>query len=459
MIVFMLGDERLAHYLYKGVILLLFSNFFRFSKIKTIALMVLFMLPYSDYVFALTDEEANTFAQQAYEEAVRLARVSNIEMASLYFVNALAFNPGRLDIITDYTSMILGSVKNNNTEIPLDMLDAIDNFLNLQATTVKPQDIPQIVKLREIVSDTREELNSKVVPQVALMSNNRTELEVRKYKNKANQARKLNDFIKCLDDAQKLLDSNGKTDDEVTETLQIARVLDEGIKQISDLMRLVDERELEAFHMYYLQLMESSLQQLVILGSRLPRQIYVELLTVKDNVDRKVNEISEAHSATVLAQIRDEYEELIQRERRFDTEQQKINALNIFVQDITIRAQQITFKKSADEFRMMMEEIQRQLLSYHTEQEKKYNDWAMDEIKDMLTEVGEYGDTIVKDKKAIGNIMISHFARIDTRLLNFGAQNCFNTAYQEYYQKLDKEMRRLVDKAMAFDKKRDLSDF
>ena len=106
-----------------------------------------------------------------------------------------------------------------------------------------------------------------------------------------------------------------------------------------------------------------------------------------------------------------------------------------------------------------MEEIQRQLLSYHTEQEKKYNDWAMDEIKDMLTEVGEYGDTIVKDKKAIGNIMISHFARIDTRLLNFGAQNCFNTAYQEYYQKLDKEMRRLVDKAMAFDKKRDLSDF
>lgn len=434
-------------------------SFSKFSKIKTITLMVLFILLYSNCVFALTEEEANTFAQQAYKEAVRLARVSDIEMASLYFVNALAFNPGRLDIITDYTSMILDSVKNNNTEIPLDMLDAIDNFLNAQATMVKPQDIPQIVKLREIVSDTREQLNSKVAPQVTVMSNNRTELEVRKYKTKAQQAKKLNDFIKCLDDAQKLLDSNGKTDDEVTETLQIARALDEGIKQISDLMELVDERELEAFHMYYLQLMESSLQQLVILGSRLPHQIYVELLTVKDNVDRKVNEVSEMHSVAVLAKIRDEYEELIQRNRRFDTEQQKINALNIFVQDVTIRAQQITSKKSVDEFRIMMEEVQRQLLSYRTEQERKYNQWVMDEIKDMLTEVGEYGGTVVKDKTAIGNIMILHFAKIDTRLLNFGAQNCFNTAYQEYYQKLDKGTRRSVDKAMAFDKKRDLSDF
>lgn len=421
--------------------------------------MVLFILLHSDCVFALTDEERNTFAQQAYEEALRLVRVSNIEMASLYFVNALAFNPGRLDIITDYTSMILSSVKNDNNAEFLDRLDAIDNFLNAQATTVRPQDIPQIVKLRDIVSNTREELNSKIVLQASVIPNNRMELDVRKYKTKANQAKNLTDFVKCLDDAQKLLDSSGKTDDEVTEKLQIARALDEGIKQISDLMGLVDERELEAFHMYYLQLMESSLQQLVILGSRLPRQIYVELLTVKDNVDRKVDEISEANSAIVLAQIRDEYEELTQRNQRFDTEQQKINALNRFVQDITVRAQQITSKKRLEEFRLMMEEIQRQLLSCHTDQARKYNDWAMDEIKNMLTEVGEYGGTIVKDKTAIGNIMISHFARIDTRLLNFGAQNCFNTAFQEYYQKLDKEMRRLVDKAMAFDTKRDLSEF
>ena len=428
---------------------------YKFSRIKTIALMVLFILLSSDCVFALTDEERNTFAQQAYEEALRLVRVSNIEMASLYFVNALSFNPGRLDIITDYTSMILSSVKNDNTEIQFDRLDAIDNFLNAQATTVRPQDIPQIVKLRDIVSNTREELNSKIVSQASVIpNNNRIELDVRKYKTKANQAKNLTDFIKCLDDAQELLDSSGKTDDEVTEKLQIARALDEGIKQVSDLMSLVDERELEAFHMYYLQLMESSLQQLVILGSRLPRQIYVELLTVKDDVDHKVDEISEANSAIVLAQIRDEYEELTQRNQRFDTEQQKINALNMFVQDITNRAQQITSKKRLEEFRLMMEEIQRQLLSYRTEQERKYNDWAMDEIKDMLTEV----DT-VKDSTAIGNIMISYFAKIDTRLLNFGAQNCFNTAFQEYYQKLDKGTRRFFDKAMAFDKKRELSEF
>ena len=42
---------------------------------------------------ALTDDEARTFAQQAREQALRAAHKQDMELASMYFVNALSFMP------------------------------------------------------------------------------------------------------------------------------------------------------------------------------------------------------------------------------------------------------------------------------------------------------------------------------------------------------------------------------
>ena len=76
----------------------------------------------------------------------------------MYFINALsivpAFVPDRITIISQYTSMIIERVCKDPT-LPADTLDALDNFLNAQITTVSPNDLPQIIALRTKVSELK----------------------------------------------------------------------------------------------------------------------------------------------------------------------------------------------------------------------------------------------------------------------------------------------------------------
>ena len=76
----------------------------------------------------------------------------------MYFINALsivpAFVPDRITIISQYTSMIIERVGKDPT-LPADTLDALDNFLNAQITTVSPNDLPQIIALRTKVSELK----------------------------------------------------------------------------------------------------------------------------------------------------------------------------------------------------------------------------------------------------------------------------------------------------------------
>ena len=50
--------------------------------------------------------------------------------------------------------MIIERVGKDPT-LPADTLDALDNFLNAQITTVSPNDLPQIIALRTKVSELK----------------------------------------------------------------------------------------------------------------------------------------------------------------------------------------------------------------------------------------------------------------------------------------------------------------
>lgn len=424
------------------------------KRSNVIVLIVVVTLLFSaHYAIAVTDKEADEFAEQAYKEALRYS-TQNVEMASLYFINALAFNPGRIDIITDYVSMVLSSVKSDESNIQFDMLDAIDNFLYGQAVSVKPSDIPHIVRLREVVSGTREEITSKIQVRKPPAITRDSSSEVKRLKTRAQQAGKLKDYIKYLTDAQKLLENSSETDNEVSEKLQLASALGDGIKQIDNLLTLADEGELKELQAYYLQAAESSLQQLINLSSRLPVKISRELLTVKDRVDSKINEISEIRSSEIFDQIQEDYYRLKEGNKRFDTEQAKINALNNFMQDIAIQSQHISSQRVSNNFKKLIADVQNEIMTCRTEQERKYNRWAVDEAKRLLRECRK-----VKDTDTIRSIIISHFASIDVRLLNFGANQCFSAVFNEFYQKLDAENKRRVESSMALDQKRSISEF
>lgn len=128
------------------------------KKLFGVLLCALMMSTMASSTFAITEEEANKFARQSYEKALSLSRnSSSIDVASMYFINALSFNPGRIDIISAYVNMIVKSAE-KNPSTSADTLDALDDFLSAQIMTVKPDDIQKIIRLRETVSKVQESI-------------------------------------------------------------------------------------------------------------------------------------------------------------------------------------------------------------------------------------------------------------------------------------------------------------
>ena len=113
---------------------------------------------------ALTDIEAKEFSQQSYKLALSAQEKHDIELASIYFMNALSFSPGNIEIISDYVLMILTRAREDTTLID-DTFDALDSFLNAQIMTVKPDDLPKILELRAKLS---EEHNGLLFPRLEL---------------------------------------------------------------------------------------------------------------------------------------------------------------------------------------------------------------------------------------------------------------------------------------------------
>ena len=411
-------------------------------------------------LFALTDEEASVYAQQAYEKALDAAKNQDVELASMYFINALSFKPGDIDIISNYVSLILKRAK-AETEISAETLNALDNFLNAQIMTVKPDGIKKIIDLRGKVSDTREKiLQSMTEAKETNVDLKDIESELKKNKAAVSKSKTLKEYISALQAAQKTIDSYGIADMEITNNLQAAVMLDVAIHQINELISGSRSEEFEPLKTYYLQLAENSMQQVIGLSAVIPSEIRKEVLSVKTSIEARIQEFSEERSAAVLKEIKDSYKKL---EINGSTQQKKIKQLNDFIQSVTIRAQAITSEKYGSELRDMIYEIQEQILKYRNDQEKAYNRWALNQMDTMMVEANKHDRTLYKaklrDEDAMCNTMIKYLSSIDTRLLNFGAQHCFSRVYEEYYQKLDSVNQKKLDEAMAYKKKRELTEF
>lgn len=135
---------------------------------KIMCLISLLFLLHSASVLALTETEAELFSKQSHERALNAQRNNDIELASMYFMNALSFSPGNINIIRDYVSMIINRA-NEDTTLSYSTFEALDNFLNAQVMTVIPDDLPKILELRSELSAMQEKnLSRDVEPAVDL---------------------------------------------------------------------------------------------------------------------------------------------------------------------------------------------------------------------------------------------------------------------------------------------------
>ena len=389
---------------------------------------------------ALTDDEARTFAQQAREQALRAAHKQDMELASMYFINALSFMPGNIDIIMDYATMILKWAKKAPV-FPAESLDALDSFLSAQVMTVKPNDLPQIVKLKEKISLAREESLEKNFPKLDDRPDTEVMEKVAERKEDAKNSPNLKEYLNILQDANSLLEEHGLDDQDISDSLQTGIMMSSGMEQIEELLSRSSSQSLAPLQMYYLQLAETSLQQLVALSLNLPQGVTQEVLQIKEKLDKRIQDVAEGRSRAAMEVIKNSYAKL-KESNNGHTFQEKINGINIFMRDVTLQSQNISSPQVSDELSKLLETVQQQLSDYRAKQMRRYNEWAMEQMK-----------------KALKTSWIEELSYVDTRLLDFGAQQCLNRVWGELYFKLDNTEKSDIEKAMVFKEKRKLEDF
>ena len=412
-------------------------------------------------VFAITDQEADLFAKQAYEKALIAQKNNDIELASMYFINSLAFNPGRIDVISEYVAMIIKQTEENTT-LPADTLVALDNFLNAQVMTVKPDDLSKIIKLRLKVSEVQEKILLRNIPSTDNGDIHKAEDQLKQYKNQAAKSRTLKEYIDNLQLAQNLIEENNFNEPEFTDEIQTAQMIDAMIKQIHELISRAEMKNFEPLQTYYLQIAETSFQQIMALSVKIPPTLLKELVSVKLSIEKSVKRVSDARSERAFRKIQILFNALNTNQMSAN-QQQKIDRINRFIQESALIAQEITSEKYNNELKKMMDSVQKSLMNYHLEQEKRYNIWAINQINRMMQEADKHDRAIVKfksrDSQTMRKVIDGCLSSIDTRLLNFGAQHCFNRIYEEYYGKLDDADQKELDKAMAYNAKRALTEF
>ena len=427
-------------------------------------LLLLVLLSLSVFpAFAYTEEEAEIFSQQAYQRALDAAKNDDIELASMYFVNALSFSPGDIKIISDYVSLILKRAKAESS-ISNETLNALDNFLNAQIMTVKPDNLPKIIELRAKVSDVREKILQYMAKNSEpSLDRKKIDSELEKYSNAAENSKNLEDYITALQSAQNFMNEHDVVDIEISENLQAATMLVSLVQKVDELIANSKIKGLEPMQTYNLQLAESYFQQVTLLSASMPLDIRKNLLTLKTAIEQRVNEISEERSATILKEIKNSYDALLKELSNISKRQDQIEKLNDFLQVNSVTAQSITSVKYGSELKNIVSNVQELTLNCRNEQEISYSKWALQQLKDMMAEADKFDRALYKlqfkDYDSMCNVMITHLSIIDTRLLNFGAQRCFSKVYEEYYQKLDSEHQQKLDEAMAYNKKKELREF
>jgi hypothetical protein len=413
----------------------------------------------------VNEEEANTFSRQAHQRAIAEAEKQNMELSSMYFINALSFRPGDIGIITDYTNMILRFALNDSS-VPEDSLDALENFLNAQIMSVKPDDLPKIVELTEKVSFVREEISEKNAQMNTTQNSLDITEQIAELVKLADSTSNVKEYIDILQSAVVLLTESGLDDFDLAEKLQAGLMMESGLSQINALITRSSVPGLAPLRMYYLQLAEASLQQLIALSVNLPGGLTKEIMQIQALLDNRVNEVSEERSKETFELINAGYEALetsLNRAGSSDLIQPRIKAINVFLQDTAVKVQEISSPQYSMELQKIIEEIQDRVVVYHVEQQRSYNKWAVEQMASAKKQAEQYDRTLYKgkfrDSDSMRNALANNLSQIDTGLLNFGAMQCFNAVYSLFYSKLDDENQQRLDESMAFNKKRGMEEF
>lgn len=427
----------------------------------TLAICVLFCVD-----TALFAEQSSDLSY-ALELGEKALQNNDITLSTMYFANALGRNPGAMPVIKRYVDVVTNWALSKEARDPMGYLEYLDDLLSSQVPLISPAEIPELLELMEKVAETRERVMSELEPSSKEGENAPSieggALSADEIKKKVQEARTISEHLQIL---KGFIDSSGLSGEEntnVTYTYELGMAVHTLIAQAKELIKFGMEEKTD-FQLYYLNSAESAIQQAVTMSINLPGIYTVELKNIRKELLKGLAIISRNQSQEALDAVLHLCPETYVRPSRRTPYNTKaataLNAINEFLQKIRVFAPKITESDHAATFSEVISAAQSAELYWRELQLTRYNQWAVKNVQDFIDAVKK-DDAFYKrkDKGRITVLLKNRFGDIDTRLLNYGAMQCYTEVFTRYFNDIDEEQRIEVGRALAFLYKKKLDDF
>jgi hypothetical protein len=345
-------------------------------------------------------------ADAALNKAESLMQQGQLADAALYFSNAWANRP-EWQVLQHYQQIALQYchklIEKGELETALQMLADMDNFLRTQTAHLT---VPEIEQLQQVLADI------STLKQA-------TETTLAEKQPKAQEVEK------------------SQTDEAIaTLTKRVEYFLTQAANESTN----------SEFTFYYLTSAQSILQQLVLLASdsesvktlvvQLSEKLEKTKQTILHNQSKAAwDEINKGLEAIPIAEV-GKAEDILQPwlKRR---------------QVLAERVNKLTSPESLQQAQEVMEKINTEITRWQTEQQRRYDRWAIAQIESFYKIFKELGKQT--DPGMLGEI--------DTRYLSFPSNAAYNEVFSAYYGKLDTEQKIAISSQMMLMRKQKLSRF
>jgi hypothetical protein len=410
---------------------------------------------------------AGNDATRALDQAKQLTSEGQYGEAVYYFTNALSHAPGDMGVIDAYRQAVLETLAvatqaDGDADERMQQLDWLEAFLLDQTAQVSCENVPALLAQVQDVHKRRAALQQaapvQVDPETEAMAGRLTKLQKGKLKlsipTKVEALQERIELLTALKDYA-VTDGGLSNDDEAVAKLETH------LGQLNDILRFeLLRQEVEALldlaskqastdsAAYTLQLCESNIREVVVLGHRVDKKrksagaaLVEKLRATSDGIaERSRKESSKAAWAELQGTIEKPLTEAKKwrppskgsANRSCQSQLERVEQLSRQLSKGYPRLSHPDYQAKAEQ---QMEVVQSLAATAGQEQQKSYNAWAMKQIR-LGYENGEDETGAFGDEEKLGALMVQFLGGIDTRYLTADVQRCYTEVFEYLFKGL-----------------------
>jgi methionine synthase II (cobalamin-independent) len=406
-------------------------------------------------------EEQKNDANTALSMARELVNKGRTQDACYYFMNALTASPGDITAIIEYVdaaSSLLNQRKEaGELEAASESIDWLVSFLRERILHVCPEDIQEIL---DMIASLESE-NSSIEESSIVHDNVPEEVTNLLYEFTSkdglngtvpdmacNVESRLQAVEFCLESPDVLQDKQAEQLEQLRMKLAQSIEFDTQAAQALALLEHAESDSSPDTALYCLQIAEGAVRQMAAFKKNMNEK-RAKLL---DSLVIELRNRSDQYGKTKIHQESKEVWDVFKKKHSADiTERTKWEEPNSFIQDsdcetelhriqsLMKELQKIARRISGDEYVEKINSLSAKLQSLHQSvsitQQKRYNQWAMNQIQQAYKD-GSDSLGVIKNVETLGKTIYNYLGNIDVRILTSDVNRCYSEVFEHLFKHL-----------------------